>query len=203
MMLAGATVGTSNVTIDGKAPGAIVVKESANFSQPQFTATTTMHYDAATLAETTYSGDFNLQTGTQHVDVTVKPGIARVTVSNHVVDIPAEASAPLELIGDNLAASGMLVPALLHATGAKALTLAVLNASRALLAKVEPNTSDRPAAVPASDVSLVLDFSGLREVYWYDPVTYVVHDVLVPAQQAEFRLTSTAAADVLSPLAHR
>jgi len=200
LMLAGSTIGTSVVAIDGSTPGTIVVKESASFSVPRFTATTSVHYDAATLAETTYSGDFNLPNGPQHTDVTVKSGVVSVSVGGSAgrtgLDIPADASAPLELIGDNLAGTGMLVPALLHATGAKAFTLAVLSGGKAIVAKVGPDASERPAAVPAADASLSIDFAGLHEIFWYDPATYVVHDVLVPEQQGEFRLTSTTVAGV-------
>jgi hypothetical protein len=193
MTYAGTQIGSSTVTIDGTTPGAIVVKESASFTLPSpFTATTTMHYDAATLHETSYTGDFNLPRGPQRTDVTIKDGVANVTITGQRgTTIPAEASAPLELIGDNMAASGMFVPALLHATGAQTFTLAVLSGNKAIVATVGTNDAPRPASVPAADASLTLNFSGLSEIYWYDPRTYVVHDVQVPAQQGEFRLTTT------------
>ncbi|HEV2642858.1 MAG TPA: alpha/beta fold hydrolase, partial [Candidatus Elarobacter sp.] len=46
--------------------------------------------------------------------------------------------------------------------------------------------------VPATDVELALELAGIRVIYWYDPATYVVHDIAIPSQQAEFRLTATA-----------
>ena len=194
LMVAGTTIGTSTVTIDGTTPGTIVVKENVSFTLPRpLTATTTMHYDATTLHETSYSGDFNLRFGPQHTDATLKDGTVSVSVTGQrSIDIPADASAPLELISDNMAASGMFIPALLHATGAQTFTLAVLSGGRAIVGKVATNTSPRPTSVPAADASLALDFSGLREIYWYDPRTYVVHDVQVPSQRGEFRLTTNA-----------
>ena len=195
LLLAGATIGASTVAIDGSTPGTIVVKENASFSLQRFTATSTMRYDATTLHETGYSADFNLPSGKQHTDVTMKPGVASaVATPGGSADIPADATAPLELIGDNLAGSAMLIPALLHATGAQSFTLAVLSGGKALVATVGRGPeANRPASVPATDASLSLQFAGLREIYWYDPASYVVHDVAIPQQQAEFRLTSTAA----------
>ena len=190
----GVPLGNSTVVVDGSTAGTIVVKESASFSMPAaFTATTTMRYDAATLRETAYSADFVLPAGTQHTDVTVKPAAMTVTVPGSAgVDIPADPSAPLELVGDNLVASSVLVPAILHATGAKSFTLAVLSGAKPLVCKVvsDPMPS-RPASVPATDVELALELASIRIIYWYDPKTYVVHNVAIPAQQAEYHLTST------------
>ena len=196
LTLSGTAIGNSTITIDGTTQGTIVVKEKASFTVPSFTATTTMHYDAATLRETGYSADFNLPRGSQHTDVTVKPGTMSVAVKPGTgADIPADRSAPLELIGDNLIASGVLIPAILHASGAKAFTLAVLAGGKAIVGKVVTDTSPRPASVPATDERMALEFADVREIYWYDPATFVVHDVQVPAQHAEFRLTSTATAE--------
>ena len=111
------------------------------------------------------------------------------------IDIPADPSAPLELMGDNLVSSGLMLPAMLHATGANTFTLAVLNTGKPLVCKVvsDPLPS-RPASLPATDAELALEVAGIRFIYWYDPATYVVHDVAIPSQQAEFRLTATTPA---------
>jgi alpha-beta hydrolase superfamily lysophospholipase len=196
VILGGTTIGSSTVTVDGTSPGTIVVKESASFSVPRFTAATTMQYDAATLRETGYSADFDLPTGVQHTVVVPKPGLMSVTVSlGRGADIPADPSAPLELIGDNLPGSGLLIPAILHATGATTFTLAVLAGGKPVVATlVAGATPSRPPSVPAADASVTLDYAGLRITYWYDPATYVVHDVQIPLQDAEFRLTATAQA---------
>jgi hypothetical protein len=192
----GAALGTSTVAVDGRTPGTIVVTEHATMSQPSYTATTTTRFDATTLRETGYTADFTLPNGVQHTDVTVKPGTMAVTVSGGGgnVDIPADASAPLELVGDNLVGSSILVPAILHATGAKSFTLAVLSGGKPLVCNVviDPLPA-RPASVPAADVELPLEVAGVRFIYWYDPATYVVHDMLIPSQQAEIRLAATAA----------
>ena len=202
LRLAGTDVGSSTVVVDGATPGAIVVKENASFLLPRFTATTTMRYDATTLHETGYSADFNVASGAQHTDVAVKPGTMTVTATNGggTADVAADPSAPLELIGDNLIGSSVMIPAVLHATGAKAFTLAVLTGGKAVVCNVvtDPLPS-RPASVPASDANLALDLGGIRETYWYDPATYVVHDVTIPSQSAEIHLASTAAPGAAPP----
>jgi len=196
----GTAIGTSTIAIDGTKPGAVIVKESANFSMPTLTATATMRYNPATLHETQYSADLTLPSGVQHTDVTVKTGtVSVVAVPGGNSDIPADPSAPLELIGDNLAGTAMLLPAILHATGAQTFTVAMLDGGQALVAKVLADMSPtRPSSVPATDVSLSLQCAGMNEIFWYDPSTYVVHDVAIPAQEAEFRLTSTTALGVAS-----
>jgi alpha-beta hydrolase superfamily lysophospholipase len=189
--LAGAPIANSTVAIASRA-GDIVVTENASSSMPHFTAATTTTYDAATLHVIGYRADFALPRGAQHTDVTMKPGAFTVTVPGQSVDIAADPSAPLELIGDNLCGTTALVPAVLHATGARTFTLAVLAGGKAIVATVVPGDApERPAHVPASDAHLTLELAGLREIYWYDPVTFVVHEVDVPAQQASFTLTGT------------
>jgi len=198
----GTALGSSTIVVDGSTPGTIVVTESASIGIPRSTATTTMRYDATTLLETAYTADFQVPGGTQHTVVTMKPGSITVTATpaGGTADIPADPSAPLELISDSLAGSSIMIPAILHATGAKAFTLAVLRGAKPLVCKVvsDPLPS-RPAFVPASDVELALDVAGNRALYWYDPSTYVVHDIAIPAQQADFRLTATTAPGAAVP----
>ena len=200
----GIALGSSSVTIDGSTPGTIVVKESASMSMPRYTATATTRYDAATLREIGYIADFNTAGGAQHIAITTKPGAMTLAPpgGGAAIDIPADPSAPLELIGDNLIGSSVLVPAILHATGAKTFTLAVVSTGKPLVCKVvtDPLPS-RPASVPATDVELALELAGIRFIYWYDPATYVVHDVAIPAQQAEYRLTATTAPGATAPAA--
>jgi alpha-beta hydrolase superfamily lysophospholipase len=197
LSVSGTTLGTSTIGVDGSSAGTIVVKENANFLLPQLTGETTMRYDAATLHETSYGADLTVAAGTRHLEITFASGPAHIVTSTGLdADIPAAPSAPLEIIGDNLIASAIMLPALVHASGAQAFTVALLS-GRSLIAKVsDVSAAARPADVPATDLSLGLDLNQIHEVFWYDPATYLVHDVVVPQQQAEFRLTATAAADV-------
>jgi dienelactone hydrolase len=198
----GVALGSSTVVVDGSAPGTIVVKENASMAVPRYTATATTRYDAATLRETGYTADVVLASGAQHIEVTAKPGSMSLTPpgGGPAIDIPADPSAPLEVVGDNLVGSSIMLPAMLHATGAKSFTLAVLSTGKPLVCKVvsDPLPS-RPASVPATDVELALELAGIRFIYWYDPATYVVHDVAIPAQQAEYRLTASTAPGAAAP----
>ena len=200
MFLGGASTGVSSVSIDGTSGDAIVVKETADYTFPKVHATTTMRYDSATLRERAYSADFTLAAGTQHADVTVRPGATSVSIAHGSIDIPADPAGPIELIADNLIGSTLLVPALIDATDARVLTLAVLTTGKPLMTNVgrDPQAV-RPARVPQTDVLVSLQFAGLIENIWYDPATFVVHDIAIPAQQTEFRLTATAAAGAPVP----
>jgi uncharacterized protein len=201
IMIGGAPAGNSSVTIDGSSGSTIVMRERAAFALPKFSATATLHYDPATLNETVYSADFALASGPQHVDVAFKPGAATLTFPQHDIDIAADATAPIELIGDNLVGSTLFIPAIVHASNLSTFTLAVISGGRAIRAQVvtpEP-APDRPAALPARDTLLAVDVAGLQLDFWYDPQTYVVHDLAIPAQQAEFRLTTTTALGGVPP----
>jgi alpha-beta hydrolase superfamily lysophospholipase len=197
LLVNGTSLGTSTIAIDGSSAGTIAVKENANFLLPQLTGVTTMRYDAETLHETSYGADLTLAAGTRHLEITFASGPAHIVSSTGLdADIPPAPSAPLEIIGDNLIASAIMLPALVHASGAQAFTVALLS-GRSLVAKVSDAAgAARPANVPATDVNLALDLNQIHEVFWYDPATYLVDDVQVPQQQAEFRLTATAAANV-------
>ncbi len=188
----GTTLGKSTIVISS-VPGTITVRESARLLNVNATAAT--QYDAATLAETAYSADFNLPQGPQHTTVTFEPGAVNVRVPGQSVDIKADPSAPLEIVSDNLVGTNLLIPALLHATGAKTFTLAVLSGGKAVEAHVAANlTEKRPASIPATDADLVIDIgaSDLREIYWYDSGTYLVRAIEIPAQAASFRLMSSS-----------
>jgi dienelactone hydrolase len=198
VILAGAPIGGSTIAIDSSS-GAIVVTEHAAMSLPKYTASTTMRYDPSTLRETAYSADFQLAAGPQHTDVAIKPGLMTVTVPAGSVDIPAATPETLELIGDNLIGSGLLVPAIVNATHATSFTLAVLSVGKPLAGTILSDTPARPPAVAAGDAVISVQFAGIREDFWYDPATYVVHEIAIPAQQAEFRLTSTVALGAAAP----
>lgn len=190
----GATIGTSTISVDGTTPGTIVVKESLRFPLAQLTGGTTMHYDAQTLHEIVYSADLTVPAGERRTDITLASGTAHIITSSGLnADIPALPSAPLELIGDNLMASAIMIPALVQATGAQTFTIALLS-GKSLVAKVgDASAAARPSNVPAGDADLAIDLGTVHEIFWYDPATYLVHEVDVPQQQAEFRLTATAA----------
>ena len=200
LFFGGATTGASTVTIDGSSREAIVVKETADFTVPKVHAVTTMRYDPATLRENAYDGDFTIAAGTQHASMTSVPGALSITIGKGTVGVPADASGPTELLGDNLIGSAVLVPAIVDATDIRTLTLAVLSTAKPLVVNVgRDSEAVRPAFVPQTDKLVSLQFSGVLENFWYDPATFVVHDIAIPAQHAEFRLTAIAAVGATPP----
>jgi hypothetical protein len=187
--LRGTTIGTTSIALRSDA-GGVAVQENTTFTAPiAVTAVATTHYDTA-LHEVAYSGDFTLPSGSQHTDLTVKPGNVHVNVPGQSVDLPADPSAPLELADDHLLALHAMLPAILHATGAKRFTLAVLAGGQTVVATVVAGATLPPAPVAAKsgDATLTIDVAGLRITYWFDPQTYLVHAVAIPKQVVEFRL---------------
>jgi len=184
----GSDFGTSTVTI-ASATGSITVKEK--ITAPPTSAVASTEYDRLTLAEKTYSADFNLPQGAQHTTASVKPNAVTVQVPGQTAEIKADSSAPLMIIADNLVGTNVLIPAILHASNVKAYTLAVLAGGRAIRTSVVEHVNlARPASVPAGDVSLVVDAGGLREIFWFDPASYRLDDLTVPTQNFEVRLVS-------------
>jgi alpha-beta hydrolase superfamily lysophospholipase len=201
-MAAGTPMGSSSVSVHG-GNGTITVNESASFVFPKFSATSTMQYDAATLRETAYSADFSLPRGPQHTDVAITPGSMAVTIDRAAqvaATIPADPSAPVELVGDNLIGSSIMIPALVDATDLRSFTLAALSGGKALVGSIgrDPN-AQRPAGVPATDKLVSVDVASLRLNFWYDPSTFVVHEIAAPAQQLAFVLTATTAIGAATP----
>jgi len=182
-------LGKSTVVI-ATAGDAVAVTEKAAF--PQVKGVIATRYDAATLTQTQYAADFNLASGSQHTAAVFKPGSITLTAGAQSVDIPADPAAPLEVVTDNLVGTAIMIPAIVNAHGARALTLAVTSGGTAVLAKVSLPSSPpaRPAAARAGDHYLALDAGALHENFWYDPVSGVVDEIDVPAQSAQIVLVS-------------
>jgi hypothetical protein len=185
----GTTIGTTSITMRSGA-GGVSVQENITYTAPvAVTAVATTQYDTA-LHETAYSGDFKLPSGSQHTGLTIKPGNVHVDVPGQSVDLPADPSAPLELADDHLLALHTMLPAILHATGAKRFTLAVLAGGQTVVATVVDGAAlpPAPASAKPGDGTLTIDVAGLRITYWFDPRTYLLHAVAIPKQNVEFRL---------------
>ncbi len=188
----GASVGKSNVVVSSDAH-AMTVREQ--LTQGQVHAATQATYATPTVVLTSYSADVKLPSGgSQHTTVLVKHGLMTVQVPGQSVDINADPAGPLMIVGDNLVGTNVMIPSILHATGAKTYTLAVLAGGKAYLAKVvNEKVTSRPAGVSATDSEVAVDVAGLREVFWYNPGSFVVDDVTVAAQGLDIRLVSQGA----------
>jgi len=201
LSVGGVTYGTFTDVIDGASAGTIAVRENASMPAAQLVGTSTTRYTASTLQELGYTSDFTAANTKQHTDVTVMArGAHGVATPGGSVDIPLAAATAFIITTDNLAGWNLMVPSILHATMAKTFTLGVLQGGVALAVKVSSDAPPtRPAAALAGDASVTLTYPGFLETLWYDPATYVVHDIVVPAQSFEIQLTKmTPATAVLA-----
>jgi hypothetical protein len=179
----GAVFQTDTITITTSATS-IVVHDAASIPSRSITAVATTTYDASSLAETGYTADFTLQSGSQHTDTTFAPGVITVRVPGQSVALKADASAPLEIVTDNLAGTAIMIPALLHKSGAQALTFAVLSGGTTMVFHAAPAHAARPPGVPSGDEALTLTNPQLSEVYWFDPARFTVDAISIPSQSA-------------------
>jgi len=192
----GVTIETDVVVISSSV-SVVSVRDAAGIPVRSITAIATATYDPNSLIENGYTADFNLPSGTQHTDTTFRPGVISVRVPGQTVDLKADPSAPLELVTDNLAGTAVMIPAVLHANQAEAVTLAVLTGGLTIpFHAATAQNAARPHGVPATDRSLTFQSAQLQEIYWFDPATYLVHAVEIPSQNAEIRLTSSTAGAV-------
>lgn len=195
----GATIASDRVVISASG-SSVVVRDAATITYRNATAIATATFDAATLTQTAYAADFSLPGRSQHTTVSFAPGSVTVSVPGQTVPIAADASAPLELTGDNLADSFVMIPAVVRAHGVSAFTLAVLSGGLAVVTHVAPApNATRPAGVPAGDAAMSVAFGPLDQTFWYDPATYRVDEVDIPAQGASIVLTSQSASVAGAP----
>lgn len=184
----GTIVQSDTVTI-GSSSGGVVVRDAASIPARSITAIATSTYDPASLAQTAYTADFTLPSGMQHTDTTFAPGVVTVRVPGQTVALKADPSAPLEVVADNLAGTDVMIAAMLHATGARAFTLAVLSGGVTVVCHVSPAHAARPAGVPGGATAVTISSGQLTEVYWFDPTTFTVDAISIPSQSALIRLS--------------
>jgi uncharacterized protein len=170
----------------------IAVHDASTLPVRGITVLTTASFNAATLTQNAYSADAAMAAGKQHTDATFAPGSITLSVSGQTpVTLKALPSAPLEILGDNLGDSLVLIVAELHALRAQQFTLAVTEGGVTLPAHIDWNASaPRPAGVPATDAAATLTAGPVEETLWYDPATFTVDDAVVPSQNVEIKLVS-------------
>lgn len=191
----GTSIGKSEIVVASDSHS-ITVREQA--TQGQMNAATEAQYAIPDVFLTSYSAEFKLPAGSQHTTLLIKPRVMTIQVPGQSVDINADPTAPLMIVADNLVGTNIMIPSILHATGAKAYTLAVLSGGKAFVAKVTSDSvTSRPAGVPGGDISVAVDVAGLREIFWYNAQSFVVDDVNIAAQGLDFRLLSQ---DAVTPI---
>ncbi|HEY0613705.1 MAG TPA: alpha/beta fold hydrolase [Candidatus Elarobacter sp.] len=199
LRVGGTLGGRSTLVVRGTAD-AVTVDDTSEFTVAAAASHAVATYTAAALTPSGYVADVTGGIRPQHVTAGFAPGTVTFRSGGQSIDVPADASAPLELVGDNFTGTMVMVPAVIAAAGAQRFTLALLAGGKPVVVSVVAGPPpQRPSGVPAVDVALSVDVAGLREVYWYDPATFVVDLLAIPAQGAEFRLVGRDASVAVAP----
>ncbi len=189
----GAKIGTSTIVF--KTVGRnVAVQERADLGSLQVTTTTSL--EAGTLREISYEGS-SPQQGAFSADVSANGVTLRI--SNATVPLSAVGGLPL-VIADGLVSSAALIPAIVHATETRTLTIAALNGGKAFAASVESAVIPPPSGIPPSDAAMKLTYAGATATLWYEPKTLVLDALENRAASLEIRLTSQQAGGVIEPI---
>jgi hypothetical protein len=123
--------------------------------------------------------------------------------SQDTIDIPANAAIWRKAAGDKtlsqvvagpsivfdfFAGPYAAIPAMLHATSAKAFNVYCIcfTGFDVKPGTIAPATAAPPAGVPPKDVSAAFEFDDAVVTLWYDPVTFVLYAIDAP--KAQFRI---------------
>ncbi len=172
--IGGNSVGTSTIVIR-HAGGVIAIGESASVAGA--TLVSNRKIDEASFATLAYTVDF----GHKHAAVAVLGNAATVIQDGVSTKFSAPPDAPF-VVGDNRVAGFAVMPATLHGTGAKKLTLACVCGGGFMVIPVIV-ASNRDGVVTTS-------IEGTSVVLHYDPRTYVLGRADVPSQEASMILRS-------------
>jgi hypothetical protein len=101
--------------------------------------------------------------------------------------LPQAVTGP-SIVFDFFAGAYPLIPAMLHATGAKAFNVYCLcfTGFDVEPAAVVSATAAAPAGVPKTDASAAFEYDDAVVTLWYDPVTFILHAMDAP--KAQFRI---------------
>jgi hypothetical protein len=157
---------TDNSDLTGHLVIAALVLNAANLAPASYTAT----YDVGTA----HSQDITISFGTS---------VASVNTFGQQTTLAAQPGAPHMVLLDGALPSGFFVlPA--AAAAARAASLTAINAGALAADVVSLNRSisvSRPAGVPSGDVAVSV-VSPTAFSIWYDPNTFVMHELDVPLQ---------------------
>jgi pimeloyl-ACP methyl ester carboxylesterase len=187
VLIDGRGVGKSSIVVSRDA-GTIEIRESASLLGAAIGSRRTL---TAAFAAQSYAGD----AGAKHFAVEVAGNEATLTASGLQQKIAAAPGAPF-LVADNMPAGFALIPATLHATGAKALTLACVCPVGFVAVPVTATGSSTapPVGVPSGDASLTVTMDRATATLWFNAQTYVLDRMDLPSQQLSIELQSYDAA---------
>ena len=184
---------TSTVKVERKSDG-IHITDNSDLTGHIVTATLVLN--AASLAPASYAATYDV--GTAHSqDVTISFGtsVASVNTFGQQTTLAAQPGAPHMVLLDGALPSGFFaLPA--EAAAARDTSLTAINAGALAAIVVSLNRTiavPRPAGVPAGDVAVSV-VSPTAFSIWYDPNTFVMHELDVPLQNVTEKFTKFVAA---------
>jgi hypothetical protein len=184
---------TSTIKVERKSDG-IHITDNSDLTGHIVTATLVLN--AASLAPASYAATYDV--GTAHPqDVTISFGtsVASVNTFGQQTTLAAQPGAPHMVLLDGALPSGFFaLPA--EAAAARDTSLTAINAGALAASVVSLNRTiavPRPAGVPAGDVAVSV-VSPTAFSIWYDPKTFVMHELDVPLQNVTEKFTKFVAA---------
>jgi hypothetical protein len=190
------TVATSTVTI--KRSGSVIsLRESQTIAEPAI-GNVQLNADESVLADSFTPLSFGGTTVSSGKSQEVKfafannAGYFSVNGERLVVPVRMLPGTQAMIIQDQtLVLSFLTLPAVLQATRAGAITVAVPTASRVHAITVDSSLQTKPSTVPAADaaVAIAADNGSTAFSVWYDPHNGVIDEIDVPSQSLTISLT--------------
>jgi hypothetical protein len=173
-------VATSKIVIDHENGSLQLTEASVLQGDP---VATTRTVDPSTFA--TLKWDMNAQTSEDTVEIASGAGAWQHGPQTKTL---AQAVPGPSIVFDFFAGAYPLIPAMLHATGAKAFNVYCLcfTGFDVKPATVIPATATAPPGVPKSDAVAAFEYDDAIVTMWYDPATFVLHAMDAP--KAQFRI---------------
>ncbi len=185
-----APIGTSTVTVKRTDAG-ITVHENETVNGSNFVADETL--DAQTLAPKGYTATYPYPQGSGSLTAHVSFGRGGATVRFDGIDGVSTIALPsgvhvgfvLEL---SLMTGFLFLPAQIEAANVAQFSQILPSRVLQQTSRVDKNQGSPPTGVPANDVSIGIAAS-VNFDEWYNPTTFVVHEVSVPSQNVLIKLT--------------
>jgi hypothetical protein len=190
------TIATSTVIV--KRSGSVVsLRESQTIAEPAV-GNVQLSADESVLADSftplSFSGATLSSGKTQEVKFSYSSNAGYFTVNGERLVVPVRmlpGTQAMIIQDQTLVLSFLTLPAVLQATRAGALTVAVPTASRVHAITVDLSPQTKPSTVPAADVDVGIAASNesISFSVWYDPHSGVIDEIDVPSQSLTISLT--------------
>jgi hypothetical protein len=185
----GNEVGSSTITLK-RSGSDITVHETETMGELNFVVDETV--DGVTLAPKTYVATYTKGDGSQ----TARAAFDRSGATVSFDGVSGSQAFPLTgavrnayVLESAIMTGFFLLPAQIHASRATQFLQIIPSGVQSLTSRVESQAAGpRPTGVPASDASLSIA-SHVDFDEWYDPNSFVLHDVSVPIQDVQIKLT--------------